>query len=724
MKIRFGDYTLDPGSRQLSRSGSAVHLSPKAFELLKLLVERRPSAISKAELHEHIWPGTFVTDDSLSRLVAELRDALGDEARSPRFVRTLHGFGYAFAADAAAVTDRETSVPSPHLEAKKEPSGAATRQTSELVSAPRMSRLWLFVGAASVAVLLVGVVVAVGVILRRTTDSGPISFVVLPPEGTTLSPSASLLSVSPNGRHLAFLALSAQGRRTLWVRSLGSVAARALPGTEDALAPFWSPDSRYLGFFASGKLKKIDSAGGPPQVIADAHGTSFGGTWNQHGLILFGGDGTGLFVVPSSGGTPRPVTRVDAGKGETAHSFPSFLPDGRQFTFLRRTGSWGSGGVYLGSLDSATVIPLLNADSQAIYTAPGYLLFLREEGLYAQRFDTRRRQLAGEPQRIIERVGFNPGGLRGMFSVSDSGVLAYRPPQENELIWFDRTGEPLKALGPAPGDRNPALSPDGRRIAVDRFEPSTRTRNIWILELDRGVASRLTSGRWDIAPVWSPDGTRVAFASDRQGKLAIFEKSAAGGPDERMLVEAPVDSVVDWSRDGRFLFFTEPSLVRPDVAVLRLVTDGKRERFIDTPFNERTPRLSPDGRWLAYSSDETGRAEVYVTSFPGRQERWRVSSAGGVEPVWRADGKELFYIAADQKLMAASVRTGESFRILETPAGLFQTRTESSGQLGIMGRNQYVVSPDGQRFLIRQVPPDAPLPPITIVVDWTATLQR
>jgi eukaryotic-like serine/threonine-protein kinase len=649
MKIRFGDCTLDTDRRQLWRSGSTVHLSPKAFELLTLLVERRASAISKAEFHERLWPGTFVTDDSLSRLMVEVRGALGDDARRPRFVRTLHGFGYAFSADAVLLTDREATDPSTTSEGGEEKGGDIVRRATEPATAPRASRLRLFAGAASIAIVLVSTVIALSLIRQSTTGPGPVSFVVLPPEGTTLSPSASLLAVSPNGRHLAFLALSANGRRTLWVRPLESLAARELSGTDDAIGPFWSPDSRQLAFFADGKLKKVDFAGGPPEVIADAHGTSLGGAWNQQGSILFGGDGTGLFVVSASGGMPRAITRLDVAKGESAHSFPYFLPDGRYFTLLRRTGSWGSGGVYLGSLESAAIVPLLNADSQAIYTAPGYLVFLRDGVLYAQRFDPKLRRLAAEPRRIAEGVGSNPNGLRGMFSVSDGGVLAYRPLQETELIWFDRIGNPLRVLATASRDQDPALSPDVSRIAVDRFDPSTKTRNIWILELDRGVASRLTNGRWDIAPVWSPDGTRVAFTSDREGRLAIFDKPVAGASDERMLVEAPVASAVDWSRDGRFLFYTEPSFVRPNIAVLRLVTDREREQLIETPFSERTPRLSPDGRWLAYSSDETGRAEVYVSSFPRQQEKRRVSSSGGVEPVWRADGKELFYIAADQK---------------------------------------------------------------------------
>jgi Tol biopolymer transport system component len=216
----------------------------------------------------------------------------------------------------------------------------------------------------------------------------------------------------------------------------------------------------------------------------------------------------------------------------------------------------------------------------------------------------------------------------------------------------------------------------------------------------------------------------VAFRSDRPGGQAIVDKPASGGPDERLLVATPLSTPADWSEDGRAIFYTEPTSARTSVAVLRLVTNAKSERVIGTPFNERTPRLSPDGRWLAYSSDETGRAEVYVTSFPGHQNKWRVSSVGGVEPVWRSDGNELFYIAANRELMAASVHTRDSFRIVRTPAPLFQTRAETSGQLGIVGRNQYVASPDGQRFVIRQVSPGGPPPPITVVLHWTAALAR
>jgi len=723
MKIRFGDYTLDVDSRQLTGAGSPIHLSPKAFDLLKLLVERRPSAISKSELHDRIWPGTFVSDDSLSRLIVEVREAIGDAARRPRFVRTLHGFGYAFSADAETLSDRDESDSVGALQTGEEKRIDADRKTSDLPAASWWTWPRQAVGAAILGISFIGGLVVSRAVWKNDTDSRPVSFVVLPPEGAALSPSASLVAVSPDGRHIAFLAVSNNGRRSLWVRPIETITARELPGTDDALAPFWSPDSSTIGFFVSGKLnklEKIDLAGGLPETITDTDVTvSFAGTWNRQGSILFGGRGPSLFLVSASGGAPRAVTHVET--AETFDSLPSFLPDGRHFTFLRQSET-APAEVYVGSLDSPTIAPLLTADSQALYTTPGYLLFLRDGALYAQRFDPKRPRLIGTPARIVERVGLNSNGPRGMFSVSDAGVLAYRPPQEYKFILFERSGKLLQTFGASSEDRDPALSPDGTRLAFDRFDPSTRTRNIWILELDRGIASRLTTGAWDLAPVWSPDGTRVAYRSERPPGQAIVDKPASGGPDERLLVADPLATPADWSE--RAIFYTRMTAARAEAAVLRLVTNPKSEAVIGTPFNERTPRLSPDGRWLAYSSDETGRAEVYVTPFPGRQGKWLVSTAGGVEPVWRSDGSELFYIAANRELMAASVHTGDSFRVVGTPAGLFQTGVETSGQIGIVGRNQYVASADGQRFVIRQVPPGVQPSPITVVLNWTCAMTR
>jgi DNA-binding winged helix-turn-helix (wHTH) protein len=317
MKIRFGDHTLDTDSRQLWRSGSAIHLSPKAFDLLKLLVERRPSAISKSELHERIWPGTFVSDDSLSRLIVEVREATGDDARRPRFVRTLHGFGYAFSAEAETISDPDGSDSSAPPETDEEKRIDADRTIAERPTASKWTWTRGAAGAAVLGVFLIGALVASRDLWKDDDNSRPISFVVLPPEGTALSSSASLVAISPNGAHIAFVAVSDNGRRSLWARSLESVAARELPGTDDALSPFWSPDSSAVGFFANGKLKKIDLAGGLPEGITDTDvATSFAGTWNRHGSILFGGDNTHLFLVSASGGTPRAVTSLDKAKPE------------------------------------------------------------------------------------------------------------------------------------------------------------------------------------------------------------------------------------------------------------------------------------------------------------------------------------------------------------------------------------------------------------------------
>src|SRR6266850_4896137 len=322
MKIRFGDYTLDTDSRQLWRSGSTIHLSPKAFDLLKLLVERRPGAISKSELHERIWPGTFVSDDSLSRLIVEVREATGDDARRPRFVRTLHGFGYAFSADAEMISDRDESDSAAAREIDEGKRIDADRKITDMPSASRWTWARAVVGATFLGIALIGALIASRAVWKNDPGSRPISFVVLPPEGTALSSSASLVAISPNGRYIAFLAVSDQGRRSLWVRSLESVTARELPGTEDALAPFWSPDSSAVGFFVNRKLKKIDLAVFLPAATTDTDLTgSFTGTWNRQGSILFGGDNACLFLVSASGGTSRAVTHLDKAKAEISHSF-------------------------------------------------------------------------------------------------------------------------------------------------------------------------------------------------------------------------------------------------------------------------------------------------------------------------------------------------------------------------------------------------------------------
>jgi len=428
MKVCFGDYELDLGTRLLSRSGAVVHLSPKAFEVLRVLVERRPNAVSKSELHERIWPGTFVSDDSLSRLIVELREAIDDNARKPRFVRTLHGFGYAFSAVATVASDNEPGV---NRVMGAGDSVSTAESADQEIERPVVQRR---TGGATalVAVAVLAALTAVPFFLRRSssTPSVPTRFIVEAPEGTAFSPSASLLAVSPNGRLVAFLAARPGQETRLWVRSLDSLNAHELAGTDAARGPFWSSDSQSLGFFAHDQLKTVSLLGEPPRILCAVQTTTPGGTWSQNGVILFS-HANAIFRISSTGGVPTRITSIDSAHGETAHNLPQFLPDGRHFIYLAKGATIGARNSWIvsESIDRSERRPLIRASSQAVYAEPGYLFFLDDDALLAQPFDATGFQLKGAPLRVAEadHVGFNPGTPRGMFAVSSAGTLAYRP---------------------------------------------------------------------------------------------------------------------------------------------------------------------------------------------------------------------------------------------------------------------------------------------------------
>ena len=426
---------LDIGTRLLSRSGATVHLSPKAFELLKLLVERRPNAISKSELHERIWPETFVSDDSLSRLILEVREAIDDHARKPRFVRTLHGFGYAFAADAEVVDDNE-----PVADRAFE-GGGSDGPTTSADQRTQPAALRSTGGATvllAVAMFTAGTV-AISFLLRSASPAPVVTrFIVAAPEGTSFSPSASFLAVSPNGRLLAFLAARSGEETRVWVRPLDSLNAHELAGTDGARGPFWSPDSQSLGFFAHDQLKTVSLLGEPPKALCEVQAKTPSGTWSQDGVILFSHENT-IFRVSSAGGVPGQVTTVDSGRGEAAQILPQFLPDGRHFIYLAKGAPAGTRGSWIvsESVDGSERRQLIRASSQAVYAEPGYLFFLDDDTLLAQPFDATHLQVKGAAVRVAEaeHVGFNPATPRGMFSVSSAGTLAYRPSTPRELGW-------------------------------------------------------------------------------------------------------------------------------------------------------------------------------------------------------------------------------------------------------------------------------------------------
>jgi Tol biopolymer transport system component len=553
------------------------------------------------------------------------------------------------------------------------------------------------------------------------TDDRParaVTFVVAPPDNTSFSPSLGFLALSPDGRSLAFVASSREGANyALWIRSLDSLATRQLAGTDGGVQPFWSADSRFLAFnnTADHRLKKIDASSGLVQTVSDVPSGQVG-AWNRAGVILRPYQGV-LYRHPVDGGPAVPATALDRSRDETGHVWPQFLPDDRHFLYLARsTQPRYDGMLYVASLDSPKPTAVLKTDSYAEYAPPGYLLFVKGSTLVAQPFDARSFRASGEPVPIAEQVERNQGNLRGAFSVSRTGVLAYRQIGDTQLVWFDRMGRASGSVGARGRYTNPALSPDQQRVAVSRGDAATGTRDIWTIELPRGIASRLTADGMANQPVWSPDGSRLAYLT-REG----FAQRASNGSGSAALIQsAPSGDLLDWSPDGRALVYESPFTPRTafDIWMLPLVGDRKPVPLVQGDFFDVQGQVSPDGRWLAYASDESGRFEVSVQPFPSGQGRWRISANGGLEPHWRRDGKELFFLALDRTLMAVPVGTGSTFE-MDMPKPLFETRMST---LWNYTRNQYAVAADGQRFLINQ--PAGQASPITVLVNWTVALKK
>ncbi len=555
-------------------------------------------------------------------------------------------------------------------------------------------------------------------------------FQVPAPVGATFNAvgrDAGPVAVSPDGSRLAFVATTSEGQKLLFVRPLGVLSPQPLPGTEGASYPFWSPDSRSVGFFAEGKLKKIEAAGGPAQVLADAP-LGRGGAWNRDGVILFApGAYDPLFRVSAAGGSVTQVTRIVEPKRDFSHRWPQFLPDGRHFVYLK----WGTvprptrteDALYVGSLDSDESTLLLQANSSFAYAPPGYLLYVRDETLLAVPFDAQRRRMTGAPVPLAEQVLYYPNTGRGAFSVSDNGVLAYQAgtaPVVSQLDWFDRSGRKIGTLGP-PGDyEDPRLSPDGSLVAANRIDPSSGTTNIFLFGVDRDTATRFTfSTSFDHYAVWSPDGGRIAFDTNRNGAADVYVKALSGSAEEQQLLHSDeAKSPTDWSPDGRALIYQrlDPK-TKSDLWMLPLAGSRTPVSLVRTDANEVDGRVSPDGHWIAYASDESGKWEVHVAAFPGPGGRWQVSSGGGSEPIWRRDGKELFYLAADRELMAAAVTPGAHFEA-GAPQPLFRTRSRYTGNVA------YDVAADGRRFLVNTLIGAEAMAPITVEINWSAAFNR
>jgi Tol biopolymer transport system component len=543
------------------------------------------------------------------------------------------------------------------------------------------------------------------------------------------------LALSPDGRTLAFIAPPPNGGgNVLWTREVGSVETHVLANTEGASYPFWSPDARSIGFFADGKLKRIEAADGPVQILTDAP-FGRGGAWGNEGTIIFAANPTeALARISATGGLPTPITNLPRGAANFAnlsHRWPFFLPDGKHFLYSMAdfTGLRGeANAIYLGTLDSKEQRRLVPSNSNAAYLPPGYLIFSRNQTLMAQRFDANHLQLIGEPFAVANDTDYVSIVARAIFSVSQNGTLVYQTGSStsSQLQWFDRSGKQLSTIGAPARYANPRISPDGRKVAVDIDDPESNTA-VWLVNLENGVRSRFTfdSSSAEETPIWSPDGARVLWMSQRNGGINFYMKAATGSGSEEPITRSSVtllDLPTDWSRDGRFLLYTA---TRPDwnlqMSILPLKGDGKPRAFAHSQSSEREGQFSPDGRWVAYSSNESGRSQVYVVPFPGPGGKYQISTEGGQQPRWRRDGKELFFLSPGKKLMAVSIRAGANLEFGE-PTVLFQTRAREP--LSSEEVFTYDVSPEGQRFLINENLEQANPPPVNIVLNWTSELQR
>jgi Tol biopolymer transport system component len=605
------------------------------------------------------------------------------------------------------------------LAGKSQPAAAGERKRG--VPVP-----WVIGGLATLVTLAFG-----AVYFREIYPPAPnlrsLSFLIFPSEKVEFL-EAALPAISPDGEKLAFGGVGADGKQRLWVRPLSSLAAEPVLGTEGVASVFWSPDSHSIGFFAGGKLKRSDLNGGPPRVLCDAaEAYRPGGTWNREGSILFSSnDREGLYRVPATGGEPSRVTALSPARQETLHAWPQFLPDGQHFIYLAQSERPENTGVYIGSLDSKVTKRLLNVSTNPSYAAfrsgVGYLLFMHASTLMAQRFDATSLELQGEAFPVTHQVLLPPAPAPGFaaYSASQNGVLAYRTLGEanTELVWFDRQGRRLGTVG-EPGNYSvPALSPDEKTLAVTRIDPEIGTRDIWLFDLLHGTPSQFTfDPAEETNPTWSPDGTQIVFSSVQNGKGDIYRKATTGaGIAEPVMESRDLKIVQSWTPDGRFVLY-DSFASGGKVWALPLSGDRKPTALLAGDSALRLTSVSPDMRWMAYASNSTGRNEIYVQSFPPSGRKWQVSTAGGDEPYWRHDGKELFYVEG-KRLMAVDVTAdGPRFRP-GIPKPLFEVlRLETEAR-----RSRYQVAANGQKFLI--VVPLESTQPITVVTNWTAGLKQ
>jgi Tol biopolymer transport system component len=568
---------------------------------------------------------------------------------------------------------------------------------------------WVIAAGATAALLSLAVVH----LREEATPVDPYRFEVPIPANASFR-SWDFPVISPDGRMLAF-AGGELGRRQLFVRRMDSLQTTALDGTEGASVPFWSPDSRYVAFSADGKLKKVDTDGGPVEIVSDAE-VVLGGAWSREGVIVVSSQGV-LRQVSAAGGISTPLLKLDESRKERAQRWPHFLPDGRHYLYTSSSREAGKSGIYVATLGSTESTLLVGSESNAYFVHPGFLVFARGQVLVSQRFDPASLRLTGDPVPIADSVGGLAQASVSHFSASSNGVLVYRPELSPMTVpvWYDRHGKRLGAVGEPRQYLQFTLSPDEKRIAAQVIDSRVGASDLWVLELASGIFSRMTSDPADEdGAAWSPDGREIFYSSNRRGgRHSLYRKLVGGGDEQLVLASEESTWAEDWLEDGSFLFVNQNGR-----SFFRLPSaGGGPATLLKTDYSKDEPRVSPDGRWVAYNTDESGRWEVYVAAFPSFTERRQVSNNGGVQGVWRKDGRELFYLALDGTMMSVPITPGPA---LETaiPQALFPTRVPVW-----QTRDQFAVTGDGQRLLLLEST-EVESKPFVVLLNWPATLKQ
>jgi Tol biopolymer transport system component len=578
--------------------------------------------------------------------------------------------------------------------------------------ARRVTTRWKW--ATIAAALLAATAIAVLVWLARTPVEPPLMV------HTTIGPPYNTLSwprVSPDGRTVVF-GTNVEGKQVLWAQQLASSEGRALLNASAGESPFWSPDSRSIAFFADKKLKRMLLSGGGAQTLTDAPFPQ-GGAWNANGTLLFGANNV-IYGVAADGSSPHQETYLDTSRGEYQHAWPEFLPDGRRYLFLVRSTQASQSGIWIGTVGAPERTRLMPAFSRTVYSRTGHLLFVRDGSIMAQRFDVRTATLSGEPVSVAGPAHYHRAG-DAAFDISDNGVLVYRPGsglQPSRLVLFDRQGREVRAITPEGYYKKPTFSPDGQRLAAERYENPSGNPDLWLYDLVRGSALRFTTGDVpDVRPVWSPDGNHIAFSSKHRSTFDIYVKSVDRADSEQLVDASPGDKLVEhWSPDGKSLAVT---VTRSGLWTFPLTHDAKPVlvRPSTTAVDPWQSEFSPNGRWLAYVSSEGPTPEVFVEPVPATGQRWQVSAQGGSDPHWRGDGRELIYLAPDGRLLGVSITPGTRWKA-GAPYALFRVSVPE-----LLGPTDVTISPDGQFIVVNTLLEAPHVPPVHVVVNWTQLLN-